>query len=84
MNNKLDHPFGRTAKNWYLDKLPQGTIVDFNNGILKGFGIIVGIAMEGVTSIGRTYIINPLSFEHEIELEYDTFALSEVYLQIRK
>lgn len=80
----MTHPFGRTPDKWYLDKLIQGTKVEFNNGLIKGFGTIVGIASEGVPVLGRTYIIEPDSVEANppIVLEYKTLAIQELFMQV--
>ena len=74
----MKNNFGRTEKNWYLEELKQGQKIEFDNGSVKGTGIICGISHESVVLLGKGYIIKP---DVEIDgYEYSHITICEVYL----
>jgi hypothetical protein len=42
-----------------MENLKQGTRVEFDVQTFKGYGTIVGIAINGAAIIGKAYIIHP-------------------------
>lgn len=70
--------FGRTSKNWYLKELKQGQKVEFNNGSIKGTGVICGISSNGLPLLGKGYIILP--DEKITEYNFSHISMHEVYL----
>ncbi len=72
--------FGRTAENWYLEELPQGTKVRFNDSVNQGTGTICGISGNGVPIAGKSYIIQ---LDNMIEgFAYSHISLPEIYLEV--
>lgn len=81
--------FGRTAENWYLEQLPEGTHVRFNNSLQHGTGVIRGIASNAQPLCGVTYIIELMSIidnatDQVVKAEYSHIALSEIFLEVIK
>jgi hypothetical protein len=74
----MKNNFGRTEENWYIEELKQGQKVEFDNGSIKGTGIICGISHENTVLLGKGYIILPdTTFEN---YDYSHIVIFEIHL----
>lgn len=64
-------------------KYENGAIIEYDNGIIRGKGIIQGIASNYVPVIGTGYIVKDLSGNiPNTVYTYDTFVVHQVHIRI--
>ncbi len=61
--------------------LKQDDKVSFNNTIIKGTGIIMGIATNGDCLFGQTYIIKPDERISNEVYDFECCCMPELYLK---
>jgi len=79
--------YERTAENWYIEQLPEGTRVIFKfNPDCQGQGVIRGIVNDSVPLLGKKYIVEVEtmhnSINEKLKHNYTCYAFSEVFLQV--
>lgn len=61
--------------------IPFNTVVNYDNGVLKGKGIVVGTSSTGLPVLGVGYIIKDISGNiPNSTFQYDTFVVHAVHL----
>ena len=64
----------------------QNDIVDFNNGVIKGYGKIKGIATVELPVMGRTFIVEILECDPKVPNEtypFDTTVVAECHIKLK-
>jgi hypothetical protein len=69
-----------------MDKklIPFNTVVEYDNGVMSGEGIIVGLAISSLPIIGDGYIIKDLSCNVPNDTyQYDSFVVYNIHLKVK-
>lgn len=66
------------------EKLPYNTVVDYDNGIINGRGVVVGIGISEQPVVGSGYIVKDISGNLPNDtFKYDTFLIYGIHLKIK-
>jgi len=64
------------------DLIPYGTVISYDNGVIKGNGIIVGLSSKDIPIIGVGYIVKDLSGNIPSDVfKYDTFIVFSIHIK---